>query len=186
MTPRSITFLFGLGVILPSFVLAASYPGSMMMQQSSMSEGNTMMQSDHAMTGSSQMMMTEGLTQSCHDLRILSASQKATMLTQIGHNMDAGALRKVLRCLFPGSMKKRVMRITDADLKFDPKRAETLYYVPSTKQFFVTCTGMKTVAYVVQTDGTADPRGYFEDHRGQFVDAAAMGKAMFERMMDMK
>ncbi|MBI1813179.1 hypothetical protein HYR82_05410 [Candidatus Peregrinibacteria bacterium] len=167
-------------MLVPVFAFAAS--DSMMMEHSSMSEGDMMMQADKGMMNSSH--MTEGLSRSCHDLKMLSTDEKTKMLTDIGHNMDAGALKQVLRCMFPGSMKKRIARITDRDLKFDPKRAETLYYVPSTHQFFVTCTGMKTVAYVVQGDETiVNPRSYFNDHRQQFVDAAKMGKEMFEKMM---
>ena len=58
-----------------------------------------------------------------------------------------------------------------------------VYYIPSTQQFFVTCTGMKTVAYVVQGKDVTNPKQYFEKHHSEFAESATMARMMFEDMM---
>ncbi|PIQ75825.1 hypothetical protein COU78_00445 [Candidatus Peregrinibacteria bacterium CG10_big_fil_rev_8_21_14_0_10_49_24] len=170
MIRKIFSLLLGATVLVPSFAFAAS--DSMMMENDSMMSGEHM-----------GMMMTHGLDASCGSLRKLSTDEKAQMLTDIGHNMDAGALRQVYRCLFTGAAKKRIARITDNALKLDPKKPEMVYYIPSTQQFFVTCTGMKTVAYVVQGKDVTNPKQYFEKHHSEFAESATMARMMFEDMM---
>ena len=183
MIRKIFSLLLGASVLLPSFAFAAAASDSMMMEHSSMSQ-NSMMQSDKGMMNSGHM-MTEGLSKSCHDLKMLSTDEKAKILTDIGHNMDAGALRQVYRCLFSGAAKTRIARITDNTLKLDPNKTETAYYIPSTQQFFVTCASLKTIAYVVQGKDVMNPKDYFEQHRSDFAEGAKMTKQMFGDSMKM-
>ncbi len=134
----------------------------------------------------SDMHTTEELQMTCSQLRKLSSGEKAEIVEKIGHNMDANALRPLFRCIFPGKAK-RIAVITDNDLKMNPKDREFLYYLPETKQFFVTCKSMNTIAYVV--DGMeagskkSEWKSYFHSNRSMFRDAAQMAKDMMKEMM---
>jgi hypothetical protein len=158
---KFLSLMLGMGLLAPAFALAAE---------------------------DMPMHMTEKLSMSCSQLRKLSSDEKAEIVEQIGHNMDANALRPLFRCMFPGKVK-RVAVVTDNDLKMNPKDREFLYYIPETQQFFVTCKSMNTIAYVV--DGTnaggstRDLKSYFQSNRGMFADAAQMAKDMMQEMMEM-
>jgi hypothetical protein len=131
---------------------------------------------------------TEESQMSCSQLRKLSSEEKAAIVEEIGHNMDANALRPLFRCMFPSKVK-RIAVVTDNGLKMNPKDREFLYYIPQTGQFFVTCKSMNTIAYVVKGAGVgagrAAQRAYFLSHRSQFAEAAQMAKDMMKEMMEM-
>lgn len=171
MIRKIFSLLLGASVLLPAFAFAAT--DSMMMQSD-----KGMMSGDHM-----DKMMTKGLDGSCKHLRSLSTDEKSKMLTDIGHNMDADALRSIFRCMFAGKVK-RIAVITDNDLKLNPKDREFLYFIPATQQFFATCKSMNTVAYVIQSDGTSDPKNYFKQNRSMFTDAAKMAKEMMDSSME--
>jgi|GEM_PF-5885052 len=155
MFHKLLTVLLGLSVLAPSFAFAAS----------------------------DSTMMTHGLDAPCSTLKKLSMSEKAKMITDIGHNMDMNALRPVFRCMFQGKVQ-RVAVITDNDLKMNPKDREFLYYIPETGQFFVTCKSMFTIAYVVDAQNIGSSRkewkSYFQSHRSAFADTAQMAKDMMK------
>ncbi|PIR52520.1 hypothetical protein COU76_06025 [Candidatus Peregrinibacteria bacterium CG10_big_fil_rev_8_21_14_0_10_49_10] len=131
---------------------------------------------------------TEELQMSCSQLRKLSSEEKADIVEEIGHNMDANALRPIFRCMFPGKVK-RVAVVTESDLKINPKDREFLYYIPQTGQFFVTCKSMNTIAYVVDSveagGNKRDWKSYFQSNRSMFSEAAQMAKDMVKEMMEM-
>lgn len=158
---KFLSLLLGMGLLAPAFAFAASDMPV------------------HA---------TEELKMTCSQLRKLSSEEKAEIVKQIGHNMDANALRPLFRCMFTGKVK-RIAVVTDNDLKINPKDREFLYYIPQTGQFFVTCKSMNTIAYVVEGGEAGNNKGewrsYFQSNRSMFADAAQMAKDMLEEMMEM-
>jgi thiol-disulfide isomerase/thioredoxin len=125
---------------------------------------------------------TEALDEGCESLTAKTAEEKKGIIADIGHNMDKDALEMILggSCVFVEAVE--VSDITEDDLKLNPEDTETLYFLPETNQFFVTCKSMNTVAYVVDRLTEDDPEEFFHSHKSKFVAAAKVAKDM---MMDM-
>jgi len=142
---------------------------------------------DDMMEMDDMMMHTKALDEGCAALTAKTAEEKTAILEDIAHNMDKDALDLILgkECAFLGEIVE-VAEVTDDALKLNPNDDEVLYFSLETNRFFLTCTSMNTLAYVVERSNDDEPEEYFEEYPDEFEAAAMMMKEMIEEMGGME